>query len=323
MATSGSSDFKQNRNEIIFHALRLIGAYGIGRTVSAEDMAFCETALNMMIKSWSVMGLHLWAKEEGVLFLDQYTSSYSLGDAVSDAKTCLFSDLVMTQLDGDVVSASTSLVVDNTDGMTIGDNIGIIVEGNDIYWTTIATIPTSTTLTINSGLSSDAADNAVVYTFTNKIYKPLNILSARLVSGIDSGSISTIKETLMTNIAYETYFDMPSKTSNGMPTQYHYNPDISNGTMYVWPRPSDASNRIEFTYERLLEDLDTATDDFDFPSEWMEVLAYQLAARIAPTFGRASVLSTIGPVASDLLQNLKMADSETGSIFLSPNNRDV
>lgn len=322
MATSGSNNFIQNRNEIIFHALRLIGAYGIGRTVSAEDMSFCETALNMMIKSWSVMGLHLWAKEEGILFLNQYTASYSLGDSSNDAKVALASDVVMTQLNGSLASSDTAVTVDSTSGMTIDDNIGIVLSDKSIYWATIADIPTSTTITLNSGISGAASDNSIVYTFTNRIYKPLSVLSSRIVNGIDLGSTSTRQETMMTGIAYQTYFNMPAKTTNGKPTQFNYNPDISNGTMYIWPRPSDASYRIEFTYNRILEDLDTATDDFDFPSEWTETLAYQLASRIAPAFGRGPALQSVGPIASDLLRNLKIADAELSSVFLTPNYRN-
>ncbi len=318
MATSGSNNFIQNRNQIILDALQHLGVYGIGRTVSPEDMAFCVSTLNKMVKSWATQGLHLWCKSEGVLYLDQYVGKYSLGNSINDAKATLISDEVVTRLDGALVTSATAVTVDSTTGMTVGDNIGVVLTTKDIHWTTIATIPTSTTLTLTTGVPSASADNNFVYTFTNKIYKPLRILSARLVSGIDSGVTSTKSDMIMNSMAYQDYFEMSTKTNNGTPNQFHYNPGISSGTMYVWPRPSDTSSRIEFTFERIIEDLDNATDDFDFPAEWLEPLTFQLAVRIAPGFGKEKKLSVILPMAAEMMNDLKTWDSEITSVFLEP-----
>jgi len=67
MATSGSTNFTQTRNEIVYDALQLIGVYGVGKTISAEDMNFSVNILNKMIKSWEGKDIHLWKMVEGVL----------------------------------------------------------------------------------------------------------------------------------------------------------------------------------------------------------------------------------------------------------------
>lgn len=318
MATSGSNNFIQNRNAIILDAFQLLGIYGIGRTVSPEDMTFAVNTLNRMIKTWSSSGLHLWCKQEGVLYVTQYQGTYSLGNASTDAKVTAVEDEIITQLDGALAASATSVTVDSTTEMTVGDYIGIVMTSGNAHWTTIASIPTSTTLTLTSGVSAAAGDRALVFAFTNKAYKPLRIHSARCVTGIDSGVTSTKTEIQMAIVSYMSYFDIPVKGSNGRPVQLHYNPDITSGDLYLWPRPDSSNYRIEFTYERILQDLDEATDDFDFPAEWLEPLMYQLAIRLAPAFGRdQKATAVIGPMAVALLHDLKDWDSEiTGLTFV-------
>lgn len=320
MATSGSSNYSQNVDEVIDNALQLLGISGMGVTVADEDINFCYSILNNMIKAWSSMGLHLWAKSEGILYLTQYTSRYELGNASTDAKVTSSEDEVMTQLNGALATSAISVTVDSTLGMTANDYIGIVLSTNNIYWTTILSIDSATTLTLTAGVSATASDNAYVFTFTNRIYKPLRILDARLVSGIDNQSSSSKIERFLAAQDYQTYMQMPAKTTNGIPTQFTYNPRLVDGNMYVWPRPIDCNYRVEFTYERMIEDLDTATDDFDFPAEWLEPLTYQLAVRIAPAFGKdVKVQKVIAPIAIDMLNNLKNWDNEIETVSFSPN----
>jgi hypothetical protein len=319
MATSGSSNYSETRNAVILDALQLLGVYGVGRTVSSEDMTFCSSMLNKMVKTWGTQGLHLWCKTEGILHLTQYEGEYYIGNGVSDAKAPLESDEILTQLDGDLAASATSVTVLSTSGMLIGDNIGIVLDDKSLFWTTIATIPSSTTLTLSSGVSGAASDNSIVYTFTNKMYKPLRILSCRLLSGVDSGATSNLVELQMSPMSYQDYFNMPNKSVNGIPTQFCYDPKLTNGALYLWPRPSDTSYRVQFTSERLIEDMDTLTDDFDFPSEWLETLTWQLAMRVAPAFGKdKKMLATIGPMASALLETLKEWDAETIGFDMVP-----
>ena len=318
MATSGSINFTQTRNEIITTAFQLAGIYGVGRTTSSEDEALANTLLNLMIKSWQEQGLHLWAKEEAFLFIADNTGVYTLSNDSSSAKACSRSDAVITQLDGDHATAATSLTVDTTTGMTTSDIIGVVLDDDTIEWTTISTIPTSTTLTIASGLDSAAADNSYVYTFTSRINKPLRILSMRRVIGIDSTTSSTRTETLMAGVSHDEFFSLSTKTRNGVPTQYYYNPDLSTGTLYLWPRPDDPNYHFEFTYERMLEDFDAATDDADFPSHWLEPMCYQLAFRLAIAFSRNDKMQILGPVASQMLENLLNSDREITMISMMP-----
>lgn len=316
MATSGSTNFSQTCDELINDAFQIIGIYGIGRTINAADMQLARRMLNKMVKAWGTKGLHLWTKEEGILFLTPYINDYTLGTD----KAARASDVVTTQLSGNIAASTTALTVDSTTGMTVGDSIGVVLNDKTIHWTTIATIPTSTSLTLTVGVTGAASDNALIYTFTALLEKPLRILDARLLKGFDSHSASgTLTEYSLTSISYEEYFSLPAKTSTGSVNQFHYNPRLTSGIFHVWPRPIDGSERIQFTFERTLEDLDEASNDFDFPQEWLEALTYQLALRLGPPFGKDQrAMNTIAPLASAMLEDLLQWDKEITSINILP-----
>ncbi len=319
MATSGSDNYSATRTEVINLAFQLIGVYGIGRTASAEDYTLASSLLNLMLKRWQSYGYHLWAKQEGVLFIAPNTASYLLGNAATDAKATLLSDLVLTQLNGAAATSATSLTVDSTTNMAISDYIGVVLSDKTIHWTTIATIPTSTSLTLTIGLTSAALDNALVYTFTSKLTKPLRIIGmARWRTGVDSGSTSTERDLPLMSMSYDDYQNMPVKTTGSTPNQFHYNPKLNNGTMFLFPRPTDGAGRVHFTYERRIEDMDNGTDEFDLPSEWLEPVAYQLAVRLGPAFGKLEKAAALLPVASDMLENALKFDTEMDEIYFTP-----
>ena len=321
MATSGSVDFTMTRTEIIEHSLSLLGVYGVGRTVSAEDMSVGVMALNSMIKSWQARGLYMWGREEAVLFLEDNVESYTLGNGSGDAKMALRSDAQVSQLGAAASSGATSLMVDSTTGMAASDNIGIVQDDDVVHWTTIVSVDSSTTLTITTGLAGDAAIDAFVYVFTSRTNKPLFIHDVRRVTGYDQTSSSTRTEQPMTELSHEEYFNLSNLTYSGVPTQWYYNPDISTGTFYVWPRPDNPDTRLHITFSRMLEDVDASTDEVDFPSEWLETIQYQLAVRLAPHFGRDEKLPYLMPIASSLLNDKLKQDTENASIKFKPNFR--
>lgn len=312
MATSGSINFSQTRSQLIEDAFADLGIYGIGRTVSDEDMQFASNKLNKMIKAWSTKGLHLWCKEEAVLYVQPDTATYLLG---STAKATKASDEVITSLNGDHAAGSLTLTLDSTSGMTVADAVGVVLSDKTIYWTTISTIPGATSITIPaSGLSGAADDNALVYTYTSALAKPLRILDARRRTGIDD----TIIDLPISEIAYQDYQNFPVKSPGTSPTQFNYKPGTTYGSLYLWPCPSDGAERVHFTYERVIEDLDAHSDDFDFPQEWLEALEYQLAVRLARPFGKAAALQDLLPMASTMLDDLLNWDAEKSPVQMEP-----
>jgi hypothetical protein len=316
MSLSGSTNFTQNRNQIIIMAFQLIGCAGIGKTPSNEDMQLASNMLNCMVKAWITKGLHLWSKQEATLFLTQNVASYNLGSAPYAADV---DNLNITELNGNFPSGSTVLTVLNTAGMANGNTIGIVLSDLSTFWTTISSL-TSTTITLASGIPAQGAVNsAPVYTITTPMSLPMRLYNPRRANGVDTGNIaSTLIETPMGELSYSEYMNLANKTVSGTPMECHFNPNLTNGTLYVWPRPNDCSYRINFTYERVLEDLDNITDNFDFPNEWLETLYYQLAVRLSKPFGKDERGQIIKQEAEAMLQNLLDWDNEVTSVKLQP-----
>jgi hypothetical protein len=140
--------------------------------------------------------------------------------------------------------------------------------------------------------------------------RPLRITSARLtVSSID---------TPLQEISRQEYFDLPNKSASGRPTCYYYDPALTLGKIYLWPTvATGVSATLKFTYQRSIEDFDAAGDDPDFPQEWLECLAYNLAARLAPKFG-TTVSPEVAAIAIESLDDLMGWDMEPASIFFQP-----
>lgn len=319
MATSGSQNFTQTRNEVILDAYQLLGVYGSGMTVSSDDMAFASSILNKMVKGWVTKGLHLWERSEAILFLTPYIGSYTIGNGTSDANCSLASDTVITRVNGALSASATSVIVDSTTGMVATDKIGIVLADKTIFWTTISSVDSSTTLTLTSGVTGSVSDNALVYTYTNKIYKPARILSMRRVTGLDTNSSSSdYTQTPLSEVPYNTLINNPSIASSSTPLMYAYTPNLTSGNLLIAYRSTDGSERLHFTYERIIEDLDSTSDNFDFPSEWLETLTYQLAVRLALPFGKSSMLTALMPLATGMLENLLSWDNEISSVSFIP-----
>ena len=106
--------------------------------------------------------------------------------------------------------------------------------------------------------------------------RPLQILSCRLYK--------SSLETPMIRVPREDYFNLPDKSSSGIPTQYYYDPGRVQGTLYIWP-VDDGTNSLKFTYLDTVDDLDTSANNPDAPQEWYETIIYNLARRLSPRVG--------------------------------------
>lgn len=312
MSTSGSTDFIVTRDNIIEDALWLIGALGESETPSTATITKCSRVLNSMIKSWQADGLNMWTIIEGVVFLQADKIKYSLNATTGDAAAKVVA--AETKLNGAVTSGSTALTVDSTTGMTVGDKITVQQDSGTLKTTTIATIPTSTTLTLTAALTGDAADNSRVTAYLATMDRPLQVLGVRYK---DSNDV----ERPLEGLTKDQYNNIPNKGVASVPTSYYYDPQLTTGALYVWPEPSDSSGILSVTYTRVIEDFDSASNNPDFPVEWSQALTYNLAMMIAPAYGKgAEVVQTIGPMAQSFKQDILNWDNEKESMFLLPDN---
>ena len=274
MALSGSKNYAITRATIIEGALRKTGQFDASESIAGEETASADVALNLIVKEWVARGIDIWLRDEITLFLAKDTQVYSLGTtnatATIDAETTLSSA---------AASGATSLTVVSTTGMTVADNVGTKLDDNTIHWTTIATIPSSTSLTITTGLASAAASGKKVYAYTTKAGRPTKIVYAfrRDINDIDN-EISIIGE--------KEYYRQSNKGSSGPPVEIWYQPTLTTGSLYVWPVDGGANwDKLIFTAHHYPDDFDAAGDNPQFPIEWGNALIWSLAAELGSEYG--------------------------------------
>ena len=323
MAVSGTTSFSQTQYQVIQAALNILNVYGIGRTFSAEDYTLGVQMLNMMIKAWGTKGLHLWCKEEGILYLTQYQARYGFANSnsigLAPAYTTLASGSYTVQTTSSAALGANTLIVNSTTNFTPGQYIGVVQSDMSLFWTTIQSVTNSTTVVLVATVPESVNKAANVYVFTTLLNKPYRVLSARLRYGFDSGVTSTVNDIIMNPLSHSEYEALPTKSTNGPnPNQFYYDPQTDYGVMSLWVRPSDCSYRVHFTYERIIDDITNVTDNFDFPQEWYEPITWQLALRLAFPFAKLKQYEQLKEMATLMLNNLLDFDTEQTGISFQP-----
>lgn len=219
MAVSGSTDFAMDSRQVIASAFTNAKIYAAGETITSDDMAAGQEALNLMLKTWSAKP-HLWITTEGSVTLVTGQASYSVPDArrVSSVR--------------------------------------------------------------------------------------------RRIAGID---------TPLNELSRQEYYDLPNKSGAGMPVSWYFDPQRSARTLYLWLVPTAAlaaSTTLQYTYSRVIDDVDTLDNDPDVPQEWLEALVYSLSDRLANSYGVDNPALTA--FAAKLVKDLDQQDQESASLFLQP-----
>ena len=308
MATSNSTDFNLTTNQIIEEAFREIGVKTTGRALTSEEVDDAKRSLNIMIKSWESNGLYLWKETEGTLFLTAGQASYRLDASTANA-TESFNETTLSANEG---SGETTISVTSTNNMAVNDIVLIKQDNNTLHASTINSIGVGT-IDIADATTNDATSGNKVFFFTTKIDRPQRISSCRLRQGSSNTDI------VVREISRQTYFDLSNKTSQGKPSKYFYDKQRAFGDLYLWSTPSDVDDTIKFTFARSFQDFDTATDDPDFPTEWLNPIIMNLAVILGRQYGIGRErLAEIKISAEISKAELEDWDREPTSIYFAP-----
>lgn len=285
MATSNSVNFNLTVEEIVSEIMEQLAIVPPGGTVRGEDYTSCVRTLNLMIKSWQMSGIYLWTESEGYLFLNPSQTNYDLGGSTPDRAV---TDYVATTLSAAEASGQTTLSVTSSAGMAALDVVGIELEDGTMQWTTISSVPDSTSIIINAALTDDAESGASVYTYDpdDVISRPLDITSVRIRLNQDN-------DVKIYPVPKKVYFNIPNKSAEGQPIQYYVDKRRDHSQIYFYPTPSTVDNVVHFSYRRVLEDLDSSVDDFDFPQEALLAIVYNGCVHIAPKYGKSQNISEV------------------------------
>jgi len=311
MATSGESSFTLTSLQLVNKAFSKIGVKVAEQALTADEYQDGQDTLNLMIKSWSAQGLHLWSKDEGLLFLTPGKTDYDLGPQGDNA--CQFDDFIGTTSTTANVATDTIISVTSTAGMVALDAVGVELDNNARHWTTIASVDSAVQITITTQLPSDAKAGSTVFTYTDLAQRPNRILSYRRKTYAQENEIP------VTSWSRQSYFNQVNKLSRGTIVNAYYSPQLENGRVYVWQTATSVNNLLRFTFERPLDDILTSDDTLDFPPEWLEAIIYNLAARLADDYDAPpQKAANVNNKAIAFLDDLLGWDEEMESITLQP-----
>ena len=138
-------------------------------------------------------------------------------------------------------------------------------------------------------------------------------MTFRQVSG------GTTTDTSMTKISRSEYQALPNKYTQGQPTQYYVERNLSNVVISLYQTPNTTDTQINYNYIGRIEDVGQYTNQPDAPFRFLPCmvsgLAFYLSQKKAPQMTQALKLYY-----EDELQRALTEDGQRASIHLTPQN---
>lgn len=300
MSRSNSYNYTLTKDQAIRKAFVESGIYSPQDTISNADMQHGSDILNWMLKAWAVEGVHLWKRKQATLFPALSTASYELGSSGWHATNTYN----YTTTTSPITSGLSIIPVTSSTGISVGDYIGIKLDNNTRQWSTVASVDSSTQITITAALTANVSSGVSVISYTTKINIPLRVLRGTKFNLINNC------ENKLKKISFDEYFDTPLKTITGDPNNFYYDRQLDNGILYLYPVTSNVDQLIKFTYLDLIMDMDNANDNFDMPAEWMYPIVRNLAVELARSKGNTEKVQLLEPHAQSLKLSLQVHDSD-------------
>ena len=324
MATSGTTTFSVTRNEVIAASLRLLGVLEEGATPTAQAIENSSLVLNMMLKDWMTDGIKLWTVTELTIPLKANQTTYTIGpSSVYDLNTNKPLRLIQSFLRNvsnvtdqvakvSLLSGGSGYTVQPTNPVDCTGGTGTGAQFNLTY---SGTTVTSALLSNNGGSDYSVGD---VLTMTGGTFTtPATVVVESL--------LNTFIDLPMSILSQQEYNILGSKFNTGTVNSVYYWPYATYGELKVFLTPNSSTSttyELHITVQRPIEDITTANQTFDFPSEWFQCLRWGLASEIAADYGLP--LDKLGGViarAEQYKQRLMAWDTEYASTFFQPDIR--
>jgi hypothetical protein len=120
----------------------------------------------------------------------------------------------------------------------------------------------------------------------------------------------------LSKIGRGDYLSIPNKATEGRPSQYYFNRQIS-PQITMWPTPENSTDQIVYYYIRRIEDADALVNDVELPFRFLPCavagMAYYIALKKAPE--RIQLLKT---VYEEEFQRAADEDEDRVSLKLQP-----
>ena len=261
MATSGSVDFNLDMAEITEEAFERCGL----ELRTGYDAKTARRSLNLLFADWANRGLNLWTIEQ----ITQTVAQLSTSSAVA---TYPLGTITLT------VGASGSFSVGET-----------ITGGTSAVTAQIITLPSGTTMTITVPSGTFTATETITGSSsaaTTTVSSVPSLADAQAAGDILEMVVRRDGEDItMSRMSRSQYLTTPTKTTQGRPTQFYVDRQIT-PTVTVWPVPENSTDSLIYYRSKRIQDADASVDTADIPFRFLPCLvaglAYQIAMKKSP-----------------------------------------
>jgi hypothetical protein len=248
----------------------------------------------------------MWSRKRGYVFLQKDQAEYTLGTGGDKAA----SSYVQTVTTVSAANGASTLTLSSVTGVASGYNIGLVLDSGTVFWTTVNGAPSGNVVTLSAVTTGAASSGAVVFCYTAGINAPLGILTASLRDTDDAD----------TDLGFMDLYDYESigtKYEESTPTKIYYEPRLSTGSMYLDCAPYYTTQVVRIVYLSPIEDLDSQSDDVDYPQTYYRYLEAQLSIDLCPAFG-VSLSPTLKLIRDEAMAIAKNLNPETTEVYFQP-----
>lgn len=152
-------------------------------------------------------------------------------------------------------------------------------------------------------------------------FRPLRIPMARLRYASPPAPTPPL-EVPLTELSRQEYDLLGTKTQQGTPNSYYYDPQLINGVLSLYLTPDINPDVVIITCQRPIADALNSTDSLDFPIEWLNPLKYGLAEELLTEYFVPEIVAArIERRAEKFLQDMLDWDQEPAATFFTPDFR--
>lgn len=243
---------------------------------------------------------------DGIVYLNFDTSDIeSVLGATPSGETAIFE----ISVDSDVLGSAVS--IDNLqlrDAADPGDFIGILLDDGSRFWSAIDDILSETEIILTDPLPSDASTGNSVFVFDELIDRPLRIYNGRTLTFGDDNEIP------VDDWSRQEYMQQPLKSSQGIPVNMYYTPELDDGRVYVWQTANNSNQMLNFTYDKPFEVTPDTASQPDIPVEWANPLKWAIAKELIPGYGVP--IDRAAEIRANAAETLKEAqDNSNSSVY--------
>ena len=324
MATSGTTTFTVTRDQIIEAALRSLAVLEEGATPGPNALENASFSLNLILKKWQSEGIKLWTIKEYTLPLVPNQTSYTIGPSsaynLNASKPLRLIQAYLRDLSNETNSVGKISLTSGGTGYTVQPTNPVSATGGTgsgatFNLTFTGPIVTSVMLA-NTGGSNYAVGD--VLTMTGGTFTTAATVTV-------ASLLSVYTDMPMSVISQQEYNMLSSKQSQGNINTVYFKPwrDYGEVSVFLTPNTFTAENyELHLFVQTPIEDITSANQNFDFPSEWFLALKWNLVADLASDYEKTLTDKQYYEQKANMLKNELMDwDIEWASTFFQPDAR--